>query len=100
MRGCNPLYRYRESIEVIEDPTLNALGGDGAIPWFLIGNKSDTDFMEVDYLNGNEIPQIRRMEAPGQLGFVWDVYLDWGITVMDWRGAVMNPGIKIKAPLE
>lgn len=99
-QAVNPLYRYKESIEVIEDPTLNALGGDGAIPWFLIGDKSDTDFVEVDYLNGNEIPQIRRMETPGQLGFVWDVYLDWGITVMDWRGAVMNPGIKIKAPLE
>ena len=99
-QSANPLYRYKDTVEIVEDPTLNVLGGDETIPWFVIGDKSDTDFIEVDYLNGNEIPQIRRMETPGQLGFVWDVYLDWTITVMDWRGAVKNPGVKIKKPLE
>ena len=58
----------------------------------------DTDFIEVDYLNGQEIPTIRRMEAPGTLGFVWDIYLDWGISVMDYRGAIKNPGTAIKSP--
>lgn len=97
----NPLYRYREMIEVVEDPTINVLcGGFGkTMPWFLIGAQSDTDFIEIDYLNGQEIPIIRRMEAPGQLGFVWDIYLDWGITVMDYRGAVKNPGIVVENPL-
>ena len=50
-----------------------------------VGDANDTDFIQVDYLNGQDIPNIRRMEAPGQLGFVWDVYLDWGITVLDYR---------------
>lgn len=97
----NPLYRYREMIEVAEDPTINVLcGGFGkTMPWFLVGAQSDTDFIEIDYLNGQEIPVIRRMEAPGQLGFVWDIYLDWGITVMDYRGAVKNPGIVVENPL-
>lgn len=101
-KAKNPLYRYREMIEVVEDPTINVIcGGFGKVmPWFLIGAKSDTDFIEIDYLNGNEIPTIRRMEAPGQLGFVWDVYLDWAITVMDYRGAVKNPGIAVNSPLE
>lgn len=99
-QAANPLYRYKDSVEIVEDPTLNVLGGEEAIPWFVVGDKADTDFIEVDYLNGNEIPQIRRMETPGQLGFVWDVYLDWAITVMDWRGAVKNPGVKIKKPLD
>ena len=100
-QSVNPLYRYRDMIEVVEDPTINVLcGGFGNVmPWFLIGAKSDTDFIEVDYLNGQEIPTIRRMETPGQLGFVWDIYLDWGVTVMDYRGAVMNPGIKVESPL-
>ena len=44
-------------------------------------------------------PTIRRMETPGQLGFVWDIYLDWGINVMDYRGCIKNPGIKINSPL-
>lgn len=102
IEAVNPLYQYRDSIEVVEDPTINALcGGLGNVmPWFLIGDPGDTDFIEVDYLNGQEIPNIRRMEAPGQLGFIWDIYLDWGISVMDYRGAVKNPGIKVDTKLK
>lgn len=100
-QAVNPLYRYREQIEIIEEPTLNVLcGGFGNVmPWFLIGAADDTDFIEVDYLNGQEIPTIRRMETPGTLGFIWDIYLDWGVSVMDFRGAVKNPGIAINDPL-
>lgn len=94
-QAANPLYRYRNQIVVIEDATINALVGAGAMPWFLVGDKADTDFIEVDYLNGQEIPTIRRMETAGQLGFVWDIYLDWGVSVMDWRGAIKNPGIAL-----
>lgn len=100
-QAVNPLYRYANQIQIVEDPTINVLcGGFGNVmPWWLLGSKDDTDFMEVDYLNGQEIPTIRRMETPGQLGFVWDTYLDWGISVMDWRGAIKNPGVKIESPL-
>lgn len=100
-QAVNPLYRYANQIQVIEDPTINVLcGGFGKVmPWYLIGAKDDTDFIEVDYLNGQEIPTIRRMETPGTLGFVWDIYLDWGISVMDWRGAIKNPGVAIANPL-
>lgn len=100
-QAVNPLYRYANQIQVVEDPTINVLcGGFGnTMPWFLLGAKDDTDFIEVDYLNGQEIPTIRRMETPGTLGFVWDIYLDWGISVMDWRGAIKNPGVTIANPL-
>lgn len=100
-QAVNPLYRYKDSIGIVEDPTINALSGGfgNVMPWWLTGAKGDTDFMEVDYLNGQEIPTIRRMETPGQLGFVWDIYLDWGISVMDYRGAVKNPGVKVNSPL-
>lgn len=100
-QAVNPLFRYANSIEIVEDPTINVLcGGFGnTMPWFLLGNSDDTDFIEVDYLNGNEIPNIRRMETPGTLGFVWDIYLDWGISVMDYRGAIKNPGTTVASPL-
>lgn len=101
-QAVNPMYRYKEQIEIIEEPTLNVLcGGFGkTMPWFLLGAAEDTDFIEVDYLMGQEIPTIRRMEAPGTLGFIWDIYLDWGISVMDYRGAVKNPGVVISSPLD
>lgn len=95
----NPLYQYRDQIRIVEDATLNAQITSGAIPWFMVGEKEDTDFIQVDYLNGQDVPNIRRMESPGQLGFVWDVYLDWGITVLDFRGAVKNPGIEVTSPI-
>lgn len=100
-QAVNPLFRYANQIEVVEDPTINVLcGGFGNVmPWFLLGAAEDTDFIEVDYLNGQEIPTIRRMETPGVLGFVWDIYLDWGISVMDFRGAIKNPGVSIADPL-
>lgn len=101
-QAVNPLYRYKDQIEIIEEPTLNVLcGGFGNVmPWFLIGSADDTDFIQVDYLDGQEIPNIRRSEAHGSLGFIWDIYLDWGVTVMDYRGAVKNPGITISNPLD
>lgn len=101
-QGVNPLYQYRESIEVIEDPTINALcGGFGNVmPWWLVGAKEDTDFIEVDYLNGQDVPNIRRSEVAGTLGFVWDIYLDWSVNVMDFRGAIKNPGVSVKIPVE
>ena len=100
-QAVNPMYAYANSIEVIEDPTLNALcGGFGqTMPWFLVAAKEDTEFIQVDYLNGQEVPNIRRMEAPGTLGYIWDMYLDWGITVLDFRGAVKNPGTTVASPL-
>lgn len=96
-QAVNPLYRY--GLQQVEDPEINRLAGAGAAPWFLLGNTEDTAFIEVDYLNGQEVPNIRRSETVGQLGFVWDIYLDWGIQVMDYRGAVKNPGVKIENTL-
>ena len=40
------------------------------------------------------------MEAPGQLGFIWDIYLDWGSTVTDYGGFVKNTGVKVDTKLE
>lgn len=89
----NPLYNY--PLTVIQSPILNSLAGTGACPWFLVSDPYSAKFIQVDYLNGNETPFVRRMEAPGVLGFTWDIYLDWGITARDYRGAVKNPGAVI-----
>lgn len=98
-QAVNPLYVYRNQIEVITEPTFNALCKDSNMPWWLLACKEDTDFIEVDYLNGKEVPVIQRNTVPGTLGFVWDIYLDWGINVMDYRGAIQNLGIEITSPL-
>ena len=70
------------------------------MPWWMFGSTEDTEGIEVDYLNGRDTPFIRRAEVPGTLGYVWDIFLDWGISVMDYRGIIMNPGIAVKNPIE
>lgn len=89
----NPLYNY--PVSVVQTPILNELAGDGAAPWFMSADPFTAKSIQVDYLDGNETPILRRSEKPGVLGFVWDIYLDWGINVRDFRGIVKNPGVKI-----
>lgn len=89
----NPLYNY--PLEIIQSPLLNAMAGENACPWFLQADPSSARGIQVDYLNGQETPTVRRMETPGQLGFVWDIWLDWGISVRDFRGFVKNPGVAL-----
>ena len=92
----NALYKYRNQLQVIEEGTLNALAGEGnAVPWFMVGDPSYAKSLQVDYLNGQEAPTIRRSEVPGQLGYVWDIWLDWGITAVDYRGITRNSGVVI-----
>lgn len=84
----NPLFNY--PLKVVQSPWINALAGSGnAKPWFMT---TDGKSLQVDYLNGQETPTFRRSEVPGQLGFVWDIWLDWGITAVDYRGIYKNPG--------
>lgn len=90
----NPLYNY--PLEIVQSPLLNAMTASGAkTPWFMFADAASAKGIQVDYLNGQETPTVRRMETPGQLGFVWDIYLDWGISVRDWRGIYRNDGAVI-----
>ena len=64
-QAVNPLYQYRD-LQIIADPTINTLAGGfgNVMPWFMTANTADSGFIEVDYLNGQEVPTIRRMETP------------------------------------
>lgn len=89
----NPLFNY--PLQIVQSPVLNAMAGANKCPWFMIADPSSARGIQVDYLNGQETPTVRRMEVPGTLGFVWDIYLDWGISVRDFRGIIKNPGAVI-----
>lgn len=89
----NPLYNY--PIQIVQSPVLNALAGEEACPWFMLADQTSARGIQVDYLNGQETPTVRRMEAPGVLGFTWDIWLDWGISVRDYRGIAKNLGVAL-----
>lgn len=87
----NPFITY--GLQVIEDATLNTLDKvNGSFAWYMAADYKSIPTIQVDYLNGQEIPTIRMMEYPGQLGLVWDIYHDWSITVMEYRGLLKNDG--------
>ena len=89
----NPLYNY--PLGVVQTPLLNAMAGTNACPWFMLADQSSARGIQVDYLNGQETPTVRRMETAGTLGFTWDIWLDWGISVRDFRGIAKNPGVPL-----
>ena len=91
----NALANLSYPLDVIESPQLNAMAGANAIPWFMVADPLSAPSVGVDYLNGKKTPTVRRMEAAGTLGFVWDVYIDAGIWVRDFRGIVKNPGVAL-----
>lgn len=93
INDINPL--RNKKMKVVSDAELNALAGNGACPWFMSANWMTARGIQVDYLNGQKQPTIRRGEKPGVLGFVWDIYMDWGISVRDYRGLLKNPGVKL-----
>lgn len=83
----------RRTFKVVEDVTLNTLAAPGeAIPWFM---GVSGEIMQVDYLNGQRAATIRRSERPGTLGFVWDVYHDFGVSMLHPQCICRNPGVKI-----
>lgn len=90
---ANPLYNY--PLKVVQSPVLNVLAKKNPCPWFMVADPTSARGIQVDYLNGQETPTVRRLETPGTLGFTWDIYLDWGINVRDYRGIAKNPGVPI-----
>lgn len=87
--------QYRSKIQVVEEGTLNVLAGDKACPWFMASDPRLVKGVQVDYLNGVTTPTFRRSEKAGHLGFLWDIWLDWGINAVDFRGLLRNNGVKL-----
>jgi len=79
----------RGSLEIIVDAELDAVSGKA---FYIAAGPMDTDGIGVDFLNGQNQINVRRGEVMGQLGMQWDIYIDYGVYVGDWRGMVYNQG--------
>lgn len=79
----------RGSLEIIVDAELDAVNDKG---FYIAAAPTATDGIGVDFLNGQNQIGVRRGETMGQLGMTWDIWIDYGVYVGDWRGMVYNPG--------
>lgn len=85
----NPFYN---SLKIISDAELDDATTNGEKEWYVTADKMRSP-IQVDFLNGVDMPTIVMKQAPaGQLGFIWDVYMDYGVSVVDYKTAVKNAG--------
>lgn len=88
-QAANPY--YDSNFEIVEDVTINGmLEPTDTMPWFM-GAKGS--FIQIDYLNGNKNATIKRAEIPGTLGLVWDIFFDFGVSIIHPEAICKNPGI-------
>jgi hypothetical protein len=60
--------------------------------WYLFADPADAPVIEVAFLDGASEPFLEQHEGFHVDGTCWKVRLDFGIAVIDWRGAVRNAG--------
>lgn len=89
MGNINP---FAGNLEVIADGELDVLGVPAPFPWFLAADPADIDTIEVTYLNGDDMPKLESQVGFDFLGIKWRIYIDYGVTVLDYRGLYMNSG--------
>ncbi len=80
---------FRGKLELVTDAELD---GYDANAWFLAADPADIDTIEVTYLNGQDMPMLESAVLFDQLGMKWRIYIDYGITAVDYRGLVKNAG--------
>jgi phage head maturation protease len=72
-------------------PVVDAdLADDGN--WYLAADPNMCPTIEVDFLNGNDMPVLESQTSWERLGQEWRIYYAWGITVVDYRGIQRNTG--------
>ena len=50
------------------------------------------DTVEITYLNGQKTPVIESQISFDVLGMKWRIYIDYGVTLLDYRGLYKNAG--------
>lgn len=63
-----------------------------ATAWYLAAQAGLVDTIEVTYLNGQKTPVIESQVSFDVLGIKWRIYIDYGVTLLDYRGLYKNNG--------
>lgn len=83
---------FLNKFTIISDAELDDATVNGEKEWYVTSDKLRSP-IQVDFLNGKDMPTIAMKTAPaGQLGFLWDIYMDYAVTVVDYKTVVKNNG--------
>ena len=75
--------------KVIVDARLDAVSSTG---FYLATDPSQYQTVEIGYLNGDDSPYIDVEEDWNTDGTKWKVRLDWGVSIVDYRGLAKSAG--------
>ena len=78
---------FNGRLDVISDAELTA-----AKKWYTAADPSMIDTIEVTYLNGNDMPTLESKIGWDTLGMEWRIFIDYGVTVIDFRGLGYDKG--------
>lgn len=82
---------WRNSFDLVVDAELDPTTA-GVLPYYMAANPADIDTIEVTYLNGDDMPKLESRLGFDFLGIEYRIYIDYGVTVLDYRGLSMNAG--------
>lgn len=80
---------FRNSLNLVVDAELDTYSSTA---YFLAAAPQDIDTIEVTYLNGDDMPKLESRMGWDYLGMEWRIYIDYGVTVLDYRGLQKNAG--------
>lgn len=72
--------------DVVDSPRLSGNG------WYMLASPGEAPVIEVAFLDGQDTPFLDSEEGFDVDGVRWKVRLDYGLAVIDYRGAVYNAG--------
>lgn len=82
--------------EPVASPYLNAQGlpNSSSTGWYLLADPADLPALEIVYLRGQRTPVIEQGETDfNKLGMSFRAYYDFGVNLIDPRGAVFSAGV-------
>ncbi len=77
------------TFEIVSDAELDSYS---TTAWYLAAAPGDIETIEVTYLNGDDMPKLENQAGFDFLGIKWRIYIDYGVTVLDFRGLYKNAG--------
>ncbi len=81
---------FKNSLTPVIDAELDEYSSTA---YYTAAAPGDIDTIEVTYLNGDDMPKLESQVGFDFLGMRWRIYIDYGVTVLDYRGLSKNAGV-------
>lgn len=76
-------------LTLVSDANLDA---NSSTAWFLVADQNIAPLIEVDFLDGNQVPYVAEAIDWETDAMKFKVRLDYGVQAIDWRAGYKNPG--------